>query len=99
MDKELKMLAVQLSFKNMIKKGWFDITAVKESAELLGVQISSEQNSFMRLLHCIHFGDMDPPIKEALQLIMTDVFSSEAFEIVIGKTWLGNIKKEILKLS
>lgn len=99
MDNDLKKLAVQAALQKMTKKGWFDVCNMKIAADLMGVHFSSEQQEFMTLLHCVNFGDMVPELRDGLKEMIEDIFSAEAFEITVGKTWLGKPKKKILRLA
>lgn len=99
MDRELKISAVQVCMKEMIRKGFFSICDAKRAAELLGVSFSTEQEKFMGLLHCVKFSDMPDDVKLELQSILEERLSSEPFEITVGRNLLGKPKKEHLRIG
>jgi|GEM_PF-1406998 len=99
MERDVKIAAIQSSFKAMLAKGWFSICEVEQAAELMGVAFTSEQKAFLSLLHCVPFADMTPPVRAELQGILEEVFSRDAFVIVVGKTLLGRVKTKRLTIA
>lgn len=98
-ERSVRISAVATSFKKMVQGGTFYISDVREAAKLLKCQISTEQESFLSILSCVKFADMPLDVKEQLQHTLEDIFSSEAFEIEVGKTFLGRTKTKRLRIA
>lgn len=99
MDKRLKLMAIQTSFKAMIAKGWFSVCEVDRAAELMGIAISTEHKAFLGLLHCVKFADMPDEVGRELQKVLEEVFTAEAFTINVGKNLLGRPKTKHLQMA
>lgn len=98
-ERNVKVLAVQISLKKMISNGWFSICDVETAMKLMEVGMSTEDHNFLHTLHCVKFDDMPAIVKNKMQSILEVVFSKEAFEIVVGKTLLGKPKVELLQFN
>jgi len=98
MNREIKIKAVQAKLKHMSNQGWFCICTIREAAQLLEVNISSEQLSFLNLLHCVHFADMDKELAEEMQIVVEEILGQEPFVIRAGRNFLGQGKTTQFKL-
>ncbi len=97
MNAEIKLALVQTALEKMYKPGgFFSISAIKEICEMCGIDLPAETESAMRLLHCIHFKDMDPKIRAWLAETIDGLFKDPDN---LAANWAPSIMRSRIALS
>ena len=66
MTADLKELAAVTALNNMLAKGWMDICTIRNVAELLGRNPHGEAYDILHSLHCVHFNQMPPALRDEI---------------------------------
>ena len=73
---ETKMAIVQDAIKKMYRgNGYFCIITFKNIVEVCGLLVPNEIMEALRLLHCVHFADMEPKTREWLKITIDNIFN------------------------
>lgn len=72
---ETTRLVVGTSLRNMIQKGWINISTIEECLKLAGVIPRAEPMAMLRALHCVNFKDMPAELQERVPGLLRDVFN------------------------
>lgn len=69
MQPSFERLAVEQAIKQLFRNRHFSICLVDQIGEMLGTNPSqSPLYPFLRSLHCVNFSDMDPALRDQLQM-------------------------------
>lgn len=76
----------RISLGKMFRKSWFDICVVRECADLLRVSMFETSKSMDRLhaLHCVHWDQMSPAIREMIPELISEIFTEGAYPGNVG---------------
>ena len=74
--RETKMALVQDAMKKMYRHdGYFCISTFKNIVEVCGLLVPKEIMEALRLLHCVHFADMEPKTRDWLKVTIDGIFN------------------------
>jgi hypothetical protein len=59
----------------MLKSNYFDVCTVDKVCKLIGANASGAAYDMLHALHCVHYSDMPPQVKEGIPALMREVFS------------------------
>ena len=76
----------RVSMGNMFSKGWFDICPVTDCMKILGVSRFNTEKTYerLRLLHCVHWGQMPADIREQIPEMISEIFTEGAYPGNLG---------------
>ncbi len=68
MKKSFEMACLEQALEQLFAKHYFDITLLRDIGDMLGRNVQQSQDyKYLHALHCIHYADMAPEIREQLQ--------------------------------
>jgi hypothetical protein len=74
---ELKVLVATTALRDMVRRGYLDICAIRKINEVIGNFPPREDLAMLEALHCIHFADMPPELQRGLPLLIQRVLGVE----------------------
>ena len=80
---ELQILAAKTALNSMMNKGWLDICTIDSIISMTKAVPPKEEYEILRLLHCIHFIDMEPELLRGLPLLIQRVLTGGPLELKI----------------
>lgn len=72
---DTKTLVATTARAKMIKNGYLDITTIRGIASLMGVPVGGPVYEQLQLLHCVHFHEMPPALRERLPAMIAECLS------------------------
>lgn len=72
---ELKQEVVLTSINKMMRSDFFSICPLDRASEVLGIGIKGEAYSMLYALHCVHFKDMSPALRQSLPGLIAECFN------------------------
>jgi hypothetical protein len=79
-NNESKIFAA-FQIEQMLKKGTFYITDIKEAAELMGHTPGGDAYNKLRSLHCVNFGDMPDEIFNRLPSLINEALTGRRLSV------------------
>ena len=77
---DLKQEAALTALNAMMAKGYLDICAINQVAELLGRDPRCTAHQLLRTLHCVHFHTMAPSLRDRIpELILECLGAAPTF--------------------
>lgn len=73
---DTKTLVATTALAKMIKNGYLDITTIRGIASLMGVSVGGPVFEQLQLLHCVHFHEMPPALRERLPAMIAECLSA-----------------------
>jgi hypothetical protein len=77
---DIQRMAAETAVRNMLKKGWVDICAIRKILEMTGGIPQREDMQVLELLHCVSFGELQPDLLRGLPLILQRVLGAESLQ-------------------
>jgi len=78
---KMKAAAIRTALKHMFRRGWFDICAFKECAELADVFVPRETLAYLSVLHCVHFNEMEPGMPNTILDMCQKTFTGDGLPL------------------
>ena len=78
---DIERLSIQAALKKMIDCQYFDITTIDQVLKVTKTVPNGRLYDTMRLLHCIHYRDMDPELLEQLPMMLAEIFKGPLLEL------------------
>ena len=72
---ELKQEIAITVLNNMMRKSFFSICEVRDTASMLGIPVNGEAYETLRTLHCVEFSAMSPAVRQAIPQLIAEVFN------------------------
>lgn len=82
-DRQLAHLSAITSLNEMMRKGTFYITTVKEVAEAIGAVPDAAALRILRPLHCMTISDMPHELRNALPELIERCIGTPAYQFTI----------------
>ena len=94
---DFKLMAVEAGLRKMIEGKYFDICTIDATITAPGLKVSTQLYSELRLLHCVHYGDMSPELIEELSIKIMEVLNcprmdSSRINVVAGGNGLKLVR-------
>jgi hypothetical protein len=70
----VQRLAIEASLKALLTGKYFDICRLKDCLEVCGISPHTKAFDTLRLLHCIHYSDMNDDLKKQIPDLVADCF-------------------------
>jgi len=75
----IKVEAANAALSEMFKKGWLSICVIDSVAAMLGFSPKCEAYRILQTLHCIHFADMTPRLRESIPGLIRECLMQDSF--------------------
>ena len=72
---DLKMSIALTAVARMLKSNYFDVCTVDKVCRLIGASAQGPAYDMLNTLHCVHYSDMPPQVRECIPALMREVFS------------------------
>lgn len=79
-DKQLAHLSAITALNDMMRKGTFYISTVREVGELLGTTPDDQAMQILRPLHCMKISAMPPELRDALPRLIERAIGAPAYQ-------------------
>lgn len=84
MNQQIKAKVAETAIRKMLKsERYFDICTVDKCLRMLNIPADPEIYDTLSPLHCVHWGEMDAELRDAVVAMLAALFSGQAMPVFV----------------